>query len=125
MSGACPFLCPVLSLETGSRTSWCCDHAGILPMAVVVIRRHAGHAGHAGYAGTSPAAGRPRRTPDGEPVGQTRRLESTIPMPSPTQQVLEALRPVEDPELHRSIVDLGMVRDVDHGGWRRRGADRA
>ncbi len=26
--------------------------------------------------------------------------------------VIEALRPVEDPELHRSIVDLGMVRDV-------------
>ncbi len=24
--------------------------------------------------------------------------------------VLDALRPVEDPELHRSIVDLGMVR---------------
>ena len=29
-----------------------------------------------------------------------------------TDQVIEALRPVEDPELHRSIVDLGMVRDV-------------
>jgi ATP-binding protein involved in chromosome partitioning len=28
-------------------------------------------------------------------------------------QVIEALRPVEDPELHRSIVDLGMVRGVD------------
>ncbi|MSO59026.1 MAG: iron-sulfur cluster carrier protein ApbC [Ilumatobacteraceae bacterium] len=28
------------------------------------------------------------------------------------EQVIEALRPVEDPELHRSIVDLGMVRDV-------------
>ena len=27
-------------------------------------------------------------------------------------QVIDALRPVEDPELHRSIVDLGMVRDV-------------
>jgi ATP-binding protein involved in chromosome partitioning len=27
-------------------------------------------------------------------------------------QVIEALRPVEDPELHRSIVDLGMVRRV-------------
>jgi len=26
--------------------------------------------------------------------------------------VIEALRPVHDPELHRSIVDLGMVRDV-------------
>jgi ATP-binding protein involved in chromosome partitioning len=26
--------------------------------------------------------------------------------------VIDALRPVEDPELHRSIVDLGMVRDI-------------
>lgn len=32
----------------------------------------------------------------------------------PTQdQIIEALRPVEDPELHRSIVDLGMVRTID------------
>ena len=28
-------------------------------------------------------------------------------------QVREALRPVEDPELHRSIVDLGMVRSIE------------
>jgi ATP-binding protein involved in chromosome partitioning len=28
------------------------------------------------------------------------------------EDILEALRPVEDPELHRSIVDLGMVRDI-------------
>src|SRR6478735_3281828 len=28
-------------------------------------------------------------------------------------QVVEALRPVQDPELHRSIVDLGMLRGVD------------
>jgi ATP-binding protein involved in chromosome partitioning len=34
-------------------------------------------------------------------------------MSTPTiEQVLEALRPVEDPELHRSIVDLDMVHDV-------------
>jgi ATP-binding protein involved in chromosome partitioning len=33
-------------------------------------------------------------------------------MPLSTQDVLEALRPVQDPELHRSIVDLDMVRDV-------------
>ena len=26
--------------------------------------------------------------------------------------VIEVLRPVEDPELHRSIVDLGMVRGI-------------
>jgi ATP-binding protein involved in chromosome partitioning len=31
----------------------------------------------------------------------------------PTEaQVIEALRPVEDPEIHRSIVDLGMVRGI-------------
>ena len=34
-------------------------------------------------------------------------------MPVTADQVIDALRPVEDPELHRSIVDLGMVRDVD------------
>ena len=34
-------------------------------------------------------------------------------MPTPTtEQITEALRPVEDPELHRSIVDLGMVRNI-------------
>lgn len=33
-------------------------------------------------------------------------------MPIAVEQVIEALRPVEDPELHRSIVDLGMVRNV-------------
>ncbi|MCC5953808.1 MAG: Mrp/NBP35 family ATP-binding protein [Acidimicrobiia bacterium] len=31
------------------------------------------------------------------------------------EQVIDALRPVEDPELHRSIVDLGMVRQVTIG----------
>jgi ATP-binding protein involved in chromosome partitioning len=36
-------------------------------------------------------------------------------MPVTTDQVLETLRPVEDPELHRSIVDLGMVRDIKVG----------
>ncbi len=35
----------------------------------------------------------------------------------PTKEmVLEALQPVEDPELHRSIVDLDMVRGVDVDG---------
>ena len=29
------------------------------------------------------------------------------------EQVVEALRPVEDPELHRSIVDIGMLRTVE------------
>ena len=33
-------------------------------------------------------------------------------MPVTEADVLEALRPVEDPELHRSIVDLGMVKGI-------------
>ena len=33
-------------------------------------------------------------------------------MTATPEQIIEALRPVEDPELHRSIVELGMVRDV-------------
>jgi ATP-binding protein involved in chromosome partitioning len=37
-------------------------------------------------------------------------------MPIAVEQVIEALRPVQDPELHRSIVDLGMVRDVEVSG---------
>jgi ATP-binding protein involved in chromosome partitioning len=38
---------------------------------------------------------------------------------SPSQDaVLDALRPVEDPELHRSIVDLDMVRGVQIDGGR-------
>ena len=39
-------------------------------------------------------------------------------MPVTPDQVVEALRPVQDPELHRSIVDLGMVRTVDVQGGR-------
>jgi ATP-binding protein involved in chromosome partitioning len=35
-------------------------------------------------------------------------------MPS-REEVLEVLRPVQDPELHRSIVDLDMVRDITIG----------
>ena len=34
-------------------------------------------------------------------------------MPLTEDQVLDALRPVQDPELRRSIVDLGMVRGID------------
>ncbi|MDQ3177125.1 MAG: Mrp/NBP35 family ATP-binding protein [Actinomycetota bacterium] len=37
-------------------------------------------------------------------------------MAATPDQVLEALRPVEDPELHRSIVDLGMVRSIEVEG---------
>jgi ATP-binding protein involved in chromosome partitioning len=39
-------------------------------------------------------------------------------MPVTEAQVVDALRPVEDPELHRSIVDLGMVKKVDIAGDR-------
>jgi ATP-binding protein involved in chromosome partitioning len=45
--------------------------------------------------------------------------ESDVASPAPTEShVLEALRPVQDPELHRSIVDLDMVRGIriDAGG---------
>jgi metal-sulfur cluster biosynthetic enzyme len=34
------------------------------------------------------------------------------PSPPTREQVVEALRPVQDPELHVSVVDLDMVRDV-------------
>ena len=37
-------------------------------------------------------------------------------MPVTEEQVVEALRPVEDPELHRSIVDLGMVKTITIDG---------
>jgi ATP-binding protein involved in chromosome partitioning len=37
-------------------------------------------------------------------------------MPVTEAQVVDALRPVEDPELHRSIVDLDMVREVTVDG---------
>ena len=38
-------------------------------------------------------------------------MSSTDQFPS-IDKLIDALRPVQDPELHRSIVDLGMVRDV-------------
>jgi ATP-binding protein involved in chromosome partitioning len=37
-------------------------------------------------------------------------------MPATREQIIDALRPVQDPELHRSIVELNMVRDVDVAG---------
>ena len=37
-------------------------------------------------------------------------------MPATVDQLIDALRPVEDPELHRSIVDLDMVRHVEPAG---------
>jgi len=37
-------------------------------------------------------------------------------MPVTQAQVIDALRPVHDPELHRSIVDLGMVKNVGING---------
>jgi ATP-binding protein involved in chromosome partitioning len=39
-------------------------------------------------------------------------------MPVSEAQVLDSLRPVQDPELHRSIVELGMVRRIDVAGAR-------
>ena len=44
----------------------------------------------------------------------------------PTEaQVIDALRPVEDPEIHRSIVDLGMVRGIGFDGRPGHGHHRA
>src|SRR5688572_30606864 len=51
-------------------------------------------------------------------VVQIPRAEPTDPMPVTVDDVIAALRPVEDPELHRSIVDLDMVRDVRVDGSR-------
>jgi len=45
-------------------------------------------------------------------VGEIPPSPERVPMPVTENDVIEALRPVEDPELHRSIVDLGMVRGV-------------
>lgn len=39
-------------------------------------------------------------------------------MPFTNDQIIEALRPVQDPELHRSIVDLGMVKEIRIDGDR-------
>ena len=36
-------------------------------------------------------------------------LARMVNMTTSNEQLVEALRPVEDPELHRSIVDLGML----------------
>jgi ATP-binding protein involved in chromosome partitioning len=38
--------------------------------------------------------------------------DSRAATPVTEDQIIEALRPVQDPELHRSIVDLGMLRGV-------------
>src|SRR5680860_1140631 len=49
------------------------------------------------------------------------RRNPCVPMPPPSgrphhvpseDQIIDVLRPVEDPELHRSIVDLGMIRFI-------------
>ncbi|MBW3650314.1 MAG: Mrp/NBP35 family ATP-binding protein [Actinobacteria bacterium] len=38
------------------------------------------------------------------------------PLPVSQDEILRALQPVQDPELHQSIVDLGMVRGIDIQG---------
>ena len=44
-------------------------------------------------------------------------VSADAPASMPTEaDVLEALRPVQDPELHRSIVDLGMVKGIRVAG---------
>jgi metal-sulfur cluster biosynthetic enzyme len=51
------------------------------------------------------------RSPPRLAAASARRRHSG-PWPPPPDAVTDALRPVQDPELHRSIVDLEMVRDV-------------
>src|SRR5438270_2633060 len=82
-----------LSFSTGSVTgrldtgpSVCCATPGIVPIEIVVI---------------------PRRS---------RSLNRRQSMPVTDAQVLEALRPVQDPELHMSIVDLEMVKRITVNG---------
>jgi ATP-binding protein involved in chromosome partitioning len=41
------------------------------------------------------------------------RVATMTPMPVLHDELVEALRPVHDPELHRSIVDLGMLRRAE------------
>lgn len=45
-------------------------------------------------------------------IGEIPPPPERAPMSVTEHDVIEVLRPVEDPELHRSIVDLGMVRGV-------------
>jgi ATP-binding protein involved in chromosome partitioning len=79
--------------ERGGRST-----GGILPIAVVEI--------------PGPSA----RPLAGAPVGRPSRPGSMMPVSE--DQVLEALRPVQDPELHRSIVELDMVRRIEVDGGR-------
>ncbi len=48
--------------------------------------------------------------------GRRRERRYSEPVPVTESQITEALRPVEDPELHRSIVDLGMFRGAEVDG---------
>ena len=54
----------------------------------------------------------------GSPVADPVRGTGGVSVPVTESQVIEALRPVHDPELRRSIVDLGMVRGVAIDGLR-------
>ncbi|MGB5897980.1 MAG: iron-sulfur cluster assembly protein, partial [Geitlerinemataceae cyanobacterium] len=39
-------------------------------------------------------------------------MEDTIPNKLDRQSILEVLRPVQDPELQKSLVELNMIRNV-------------
>ena len=45
-------------------------------------------------------------------IPRARAEQPEPPMPVTEDEVIDALRPVEDPELHRCIVDLDMVRRI-------------
>src|SRR5207244_10683030 len=65
-------------------------------------------------AGRSP---RPSRTPACSCEGARVAMSTAANEVSPREDIIRALRDVHDPELHRSIVDLGMVVGVElrHG----------
>src|SRR5581483_7756660 len=54
--------------------------------------------------------------PAGRPPVPLRKSRKRSDMSVTEAQVIEALRPVDDPELHQSIVDLGMVKQVGIDG---------
>ncbi|MBJ30363.1 MAG: sodium:proton antiporter [Acidimicrobiaceae bacterium] len=64
----------------------------------------------------SRSGGRPEPPPAAQISAQPASPGASVPVTE--SQVVDALRPVQDPELRRSIVDLGMVRTVGIDGGR-------
>ena len=51
-------------------------------------------------------------------VAATQREKREAQMALTAQQVVEALRPIQDPDLHRSIVELGFIKNLEVEGHR-------